>query len=538
MSILVFGHKNPDTDSVASAIGLSRLKNKQGVKSKPCVLDEIGRESQYVLDRFGAKCPDMIDNVKIQIKDLEYEKTQAIKSSSSIRHAYRMMESKNIKILPIVDEESKLEGIVTMKDIAMAFIRGNHYHIETNMHNLIKDLDAKVLTDRDDKEITGDAVIGAFYHETLKKVNLLGKNSIVIVGDRYDIIDIAIQSGVRLIVITGGNEIPGEYLDTANEKSISIISTPYDTYTTSRLISQCNYISLIMKSKGIASFNEEEYLDDFKEEIKNKKHSNYPVVSSDGAYLGFVNRRHILTPGRKKVVLVDHNEYSQSVNGLEEAQIMEIVDHHKIGDISTSMPISFRNIPVGSTCTIVYNMYEESGVEMDYQTAGILLSGIISDTLIFKSPTSTDADKRAAGKLNEILGIDIEEFAMDMFKAGTSIEGKSMDEIFYGDFKEFVIEGHKVGISQVFTLDMDQISSKKGDFIEYIEGVHKKEGSSLTMMVVTDIIKNGSYAIFVEDVPILKHVLGEIEQGDFMEGVVSRKKQVIPMIAEGIGMLG
>ncbi|KDR94997.1 manganese-dependent inorganic pyrophosphatase [Peptoclostridium litorale DSM 5388] len=538
MSILVFGHKNPDTDSVASAIGLSRLKNKQGVKSMPCVLDEIGRESQYVLDRFGVERPDIIDNVKIQIKDLEYEKTQAIRSNSSIRHAYRIMESQNIKILPIVGEESKLEGIVTMKDIAMAFIRGNHYHIETNMDNLINDLDAKVLTDRDEGEITGDAVIGAFYHETLKKVNLLGENSIVIVGDRYDIIDIAIQSGVRLIVVTGGNEIPSEYLRAANEKGISMIATPYDTYTTSRLISQCNYISIIMKSKGIVSFNEEEYLDDFKEEIKNKRHSNYPIVSGVGAYLGFVNRRHILTPGRKKVILVDHNEYGQSAKGLEEAQIMEIVDHHKIGDISTSMPISFRNIPVGSTCTIVYGMYEEAGVEIDRQTAGILLSGILSDTLIFKSPTSTHADKRAAKKLNEILDIDIEEFAMDMFKAGTSIEGKSIEDIFYGDFKEFAIEGHKVGISQVFTLDIDQISSKRGKFLEYMEGVHKEEGSSLTMMLVTDIIKNGSYVIFVEDVPILKHVLGDIEQGDFMKGVVSRKKQVIPMISRGIGMLG
>ena len=538
MSILVFGHKNPDTDSVASAIGLSRLKNKQGVKSRPCVLDEIGRESQYVLDRFGAERPELIDNVKIQIKDLEYEKTQAIKSHSSIRHAYRIMESQNIKILPIVGEDLKLEGIVTMKDIAMAFIRGNHYHIETNMDNLINDLDAKVLTDRDEGEITGDAVIGAFYHETLKRVNLLGENSIVIVGDRYDIIDIAIQSGVRLIVVTGGNEIPGEYLHAANEKGISMIATPYDTYTTSRLISQCNYISIIMKSKGIVSFNEEEYLDDFKEEIKNKRHSNYPIVSGDGAYLGFVNRRHILTPGRKKVILVDHNEYGQSAKGLEEAQIMEIVDHHKIGDISTSMPISFRNIPVGSTCTIVYGMYEEAGMKIDHQTAGILLSGILSDTLIFKSPTSTDADKRAAKKLNEILHIDIEEFAMDMFKAGTSIEGKSIEGIFYGDFKEFAIEGHKVGISQIFTLDIDQISSKRGEFLEYMEGVHKAEGSSLTMMLVTDIIKNGSYVIFVEEVPILKHVLGDIEQGDFMKGVVSRKKQVIPMISKGIGMLG
>ncbi|MGI6588581.1 MAG: putative manganese-dependent inorganic diphosphatase [Peptococcia bacterium] len=372
--IYVFGHKSPDTDSVTSAIALSALKNKLGYDTEPGILGPLNKETKYVLDYFKVAYPKSIDNVKTQLKDLNYDQVEGIGPKKSILFAYKLMEKNNIKVLPIVDKEHTLLGIVAMKDIAMGLIKGDFYHLETEIGNIVDALEGVLLTG-DDLEIEGTISVISYYYDTMVKGHLLNENSIVIVGDRYDVIDHAITRGVKLVIVTGGKEIPDKYIDKAEKKGINLVLVKQSTYAAAKLLNQCNYVSSIMKTEDIVKFNENEYLDEVKEELVTNRHSQYPVVTEDNKYLGFVSRRHILSPNRKKVILVDHNEYAQSVEGLDEAEIIEVVDHHKIGDILTTTPIDFRNMPVGSTCTIVFNLFKENKVSLDKKLAGLLLGG-------------------------------------------------------------------------------------------------------------------------------------------------------------------
>ncbi|OPJ55948.1 putative manganese-dependent inorganic diphosphatase [Alkalithermobacter paradoxus] len=535
MSILIFGHKNPDTDSVASSIAFSNLKRKLGYETIPCVLGNISKESKFALDYFKVEHPKVIKNVKIQIKDLSYDKIEGISPNISILSAYKLMESKNIRTLPIVDENNKLLGIVTMKDIAMDLIKGDFYTLNTSLSNILNDLDGEILVG-DEFLVFGKISVLAYYYETVKKGHL-DKDSIIIVGDRYDIIEHCINSKVKLIILTGSKDLPEKYISLAKANHVPIISVPTDTYTTSKLINQCNYISSIMR-RNIIKFDENEYIEEITDDVIVNNLRNYPIVRDNNIFLGFLGRKHLINPSKKKVILVDHNEYSQSAEGLNEAEILEIVDHHKIGDIYTSMPINFRNMPVGSTCTIIYNMFKEQNVDIDYKTAGILISGIISDTLLFKSPTTTVLDRKAVSELNEVVNIDINTFAMDMFKAGTSLEGFTIDEIFYRDFKEFNIEGTKAGMGQVFTLDIEDVFNRKDEFINFIEKVHEDKGYFLTLLVVTDILKEGSYLLYkCENNSLMSIAFGISEQGSFVENLVSRKKQVVPKISESIKII-
>jgi len=536
MSILVFGHKSPDTDSVASAIALSYLKNQIGLNTIPCILGNISKESQYVLDYFQLSTPKHILDVKVQVKDLQYDFATGISPNKSILSTYNLMENNELDTVGVVDEGNKLLGIISMKNIAMGLIHGDFYHLETSLENLVHDLEGQVLSGN--KEFfNGRVSIVAYYYKTIE--GILGENDIVIVGDRYDIIEYAIMSKVQLIIITGGNEIPQKYIDLAISNNITMILVPKDTYYISKVINMCNYTSRIMRATNIIKFNEIEYLDEVKDELSHSHFRNYPVVDRKDRFLGFINRKHIMSPTRKKVILVDHNEYGQSAEGLEEADILEIIDHHKIGDISTSMPINFRNNNVGSTCTIVYSMYMENGIEIPFEIAGTLLSGILSDTLLFKSPTTTDIDRKAVEQLNKIVELNINDFAMDMFKVGTSLEGQSIEEIFYKDFKEFQLSTCKTGISQVFTLDIDDVFNRKELFINYIKKVHKQMNYDITLLLITDILKEGSYILYQSKhntvIPSAFDVIDE--QGAFVEDVVSRKKQVIPKLLNAIELI-
>ncbi len=536
MSILVFGHKNPDTDSVASAIALSNLKNKLGLNTTPCVLGKISKESQYVLDYFKLPTPLYIPDVKVQVKDLEYDFANGIPPKKSILSTYNFMENNSLETVGVVDENTNLLGIISMKNIAMGLIDGDFYHLETSLDNLLQDLNGQILSG-DRKFFNGKISILAYYYKTLE--GHLSEDDIVIVGDRYDIIEYSILSKVQLIIITGGNEIPEKYIELAKENNITMILVPKDTYYISKIINMCNYNSKIMRTSNIIKFNEMEYLDEVKDELHHSHFRNYPVVDVENKFLGFINRKHLMNPTRKKVILVDHNEYGQSAEGLNEAEILEIIDHHKIGDISTSMPINFRNNIVGSTCTIVYSMYKESNIDIPFGIAGALLSGILSDTLLFKSPTTTDIDRNAVEELNKILNLNIDDFAMDMFKFGTSLEGQSIEEIFYKDFKEFQLLTCKTGISQVFTLDIDDVFNRKELFINYIKKVHKKMDYDLTLLLITDILNEGSYMLYQckhnSVIPSAFNIPDE--QGVFVDGIVSRKKQVIPKLLDAIHLI-
>lgn len=537
MSIYVIGHKNPDTDSITSAITYSNLKNELGFDTKPYRLGEMNLESKFVLDYFDVKRIKAIDNVKIQLRDLEFDKIQALSPDVSIRYTYNYMSENRVRTQPIINDSNELIGIVTMRDIAMNLISGNYYKINTSLENISGDLEAKILNDANNT-IDGNILIMAYHYDTIKRQNEVDKDSIVIVGDRYDIIELCIKEQVKLIIITGNATIPEHLINLAKIYGVSMVRTDFDSYTTAKYINQVNYLSSIMIKKPI-TFNANDYLEDFKEEIQNHAHSNYPIVNDDQEYLGMVNRRHILNPGKKKVILVDHNEYRQSAEGLNEADILEIVDHHKLGDISTTLPIAFRNSPVGSTNTIVYQMYQEQNISIEPKIAGLMISGILSDTLLLKSPTTTLMDREAIKGLEKIIDIDIHDFAMKMFKKGTSLTGQSTEEIFHKDFKEFHLYGEKVGIAQVFTLDIEDVFNRKEDFIEYIKQIFNSKEHYLTLLLVTDILNEGSYLLFEAQNKQLLSIAFDrrIEEGDYVENLVSRKKQVLPKIMKAINIL-
>ena len=532
MSTLIFGHRNPDTDSVTSAISLSYLKNELGYDTEPRVLGEISKETSYILDYFKVNAPSYLKDVKVQLSDLELIKTEELDTETSISRAFKLMEEDHVKILPVVDDNKCLIGIVTMKDIALGIIKNNVYRLKNSLKSINEDLKGEILVNAQD-EIEGSIKIAAFFHETLK--GYFSGDDVVITGDRYDIFDEAIKSRVKLLVITGGIQVPEQYLKAAKKNGVSVILVNEDTFTVSKKISQCNKISTIMNTE-IEKFCDFEYLVDVKSEIDESQIRNFPVTDKDNKFIGFIDRGHIINPQRKEVILVDHNEYEQSAEGIKEANIIEVVDHHKVGNIATSVPINFRIEPIGCTCTIIYRMFKENNIEIPREIAGMLISGIISDTLLFRSPTTTDIDRQVVKELNKILDLDLEKYAMDVFKAGTSLEGYTIEEIFYRDFKQFEIDGHKIGVGQVFTLDIDEIFEKKDEYLDFMEKAHKENDYYITLLVLTDILKEGSYILFKSSqANVIKRAFNiEEKQGVFIEGLVSRKKQVVPNITKAI----
>lgn len=531
--IWVFGHQNPDTDTVTSAIAMAEYKTRLGDPSKPAVLDEITPETKYVLDFFGVEHPPVLKDVKIQMKDLHFDRPEPLREKNSIHDAYLHMGTEKLRTLPIVDDQRKLKGIVTMKDIAMSLVQKNQRNIRTSFQNVMKSMEGAALS-LVNEEIAGEVLVIAFHMDTIEEKNLLHEQSIVIVGDRLDIFQHAIEKKVQLVLLTGRKKPDASFLQAATSSGINVIATDFDTYEATKLIYLTNFVENIMVGDNLLYFEEEDYLADCKEIMKVTDHSKFPVLNRKGEYAGLVGRGHILSPQRKKVILVDHNEFSQSALGIDEAEILEIVDHHRIGDISTSIPISFRNMPVGSTNTILYQMFKEAGMEPKPSTAGLMLAGIISDTLFLKSPTTTPFDVEAMEGLSPLVLMDLDKFAMEMFKKGTDLSGKSTEEIFFRDYKEFVLEGWKVGISQVFTLDLDTIGSRIDEFLTFINNVNESRHQSATLCIITDILKQGSY-IFYNKSNSVQAVLGQdIKQGTFMEGWVSRKKQVVPTVHDGI----
>lgn len=536
---LIFGHKTPDTDSVCAAITLSKLKNELNESSKPFILGNINKETEFVLKYFNVEVPQVLDNVKIQIKDLDFDRVKPFNKDSSVHFAYFNMNENKLRTLPIVDEEGYLAGIITMKDIAMSLINTDQQHLSTSYDNIIETLLGKSILKFSDK-IDGDIVVASFEENTLRKSTIVNKNSIVIVGDRYDVIKYAIEIGVQLIIVTGDLNVSNDLINLAEQNKVNIISTAYQTYYTAKNISLSKYVKDIMKDKDIMMFTDEDYLNDCKEDIEQSKHSKFPIISKDKKYLGLLSRNHLINPQRKKVILVDHNEMNQSAEGLDEAEILEVIDHHKIGDIKTSIPIIFRNMPVGSSNTIIFGMYRENNIQITKEIAGLMLSGIISDTLLFKSPTTTERDRMAVEELLKIVDIDLHKYAMEMFRAGTSLEGYTMEEILFQDFKKFNLVYKNVGISQVFTLDINQIMNRKEEFIKLIDNMTVDKDYFLIIMAVTDIVNEGSYIFYTSNKERLVKGIFEEEnvfQGIYVDKCVSRKKQIVPKVINALKLI-
>ena len=533
--IYVCGHQKPDTDSITGAISLSNLKNELGFNTIPCRLGEVNLETKYVLDYFNVKEPTYLEDVKLQLKDLNYHKNYLVNEYKSIKECYDYMMKKSITGVPIVDNDNKLVGIATVKLIVNDFINGDMNSLDTSYQNILNTLEGEALL-RFDEEIKGTILAAAYRSTTFMSTVKLTNDNILIVGDRHSVIEYAISKGVKLIIVVGEGEIKEEHIKAAKKNKINIIRTKYDTFTTNKLIGLSNYVKTLLPKENPITFNELDYYDDFVVKTSKLKHNNYPVIGKNGKCLGLIRITDINEKNRKKVILIDHNEIEQSIEGLDEAEIVEIVDHHKLGNISTKNPINFRNMSVGSSNTIVYEMYKENHVKISREMAGVMLGGILSDTLALTSPTTTDLDKVAVEELAKIAKVDYKKFALDMFKVGTSLEGETVEEIVNTDIKEFASDAGVFAVSQVFTLDIDSVFNKKDEYIEYINKLATDRKYKLVLLVVTDIINNGSYLLYTNNDEEIVSDAFEIRafQGYFVQGMVSRKKQIVPKLMDVI----
>lgn len=534
--VYIFGHQKPDTDSITSAISLSYLKNKLGMHTVPARLGEINDETKYVLKYFNVATPMFIEDVKLQLKDLNYHKDYFINQNVSIKQAYDYMTEKGITGIPVVDDNKKFVGLVTVKTIFKDLINGDFSYLHTSYNNILNTLEGEEVL-KIDEEITGNLMAAAYRSATIINNVPLEKNHILIVGDRYSVIEYAIMSKVKLLIVVGNGEINEEHLNLARENHVNIIRTKFDTFHTTKVIGLANYLKNVIPSDRPYTFDEGTYYDDFVVKTSKLKHNNYPIIGKNDICKGLIRITEITDKRRKKVILVDHNELEQSAEGLEEADIIEIVDHHKIGNISTKNPINFRNMSVGCTNTIIYLMYQENNVEIPREIAGVMLSGILSDTLALTSPTTTDLDRQVVSSLAKIVDIDYQKYALDMFKAGTSLQGKTIEEIVNTDIKGFANDDLTFAVSQVFTLDIDSILARKEEYIDYINELAKNKEYRLVLLVVTDIIRNGSYLFYTDgssEIISDGFDIIDMKQGTYVDGVVSRKKQVVPAIMDVI----
>jgi manganese-dependent inorganic pyrophosphatase len=532
----VFGHMNPDTDSVCASITLSNLKRSLGINAEERVLGPLNKESKFVLNYFKIKEPKYLNDIKLQIRDLKYRKNCFMNENSSIMSVYNYMLNENTTGVPIVKEKNKLTGLITAKEILKKMINIKDNQLLTSYENIVTTLNGEEIVKCDD-EIKGKITAVTFAHSTFESTVNLNEEDILIVGDRHYIIDLAIKSKVKLLIIIGGTNVKEEHIKLAKKSHVNIIKTNMNTFETTRLIMYSNYIKKILNEKEPYFVHEKDYYDEFENFSTSLKIDNYPVVDKNGICKGLLRKSEINKLHKKKVILVDHNELDQSAIGLEEAEITEIVDHHRIGRISTNSPINFRNMPVGCTNTIIYFLYKENGIKITKEIAGLMISAIISDTLLFKSPTSTELDKKVVEELNKICKLNIEEYAMEMFKAGTSLEGLTIEEIVNSDSKSFESGETKFIISQAFTMDYESILNNKETYLNTIEKSKKEHNANHFIFAVTDIIKNGSYIFYDENSEeLVKKAwnIKKIQNGIFVESCVSRKKQIVPVIMDAL----
>ena len=462
--IYVFGHKKPDTDTVCASIAMSYLLNyrNHSFEAVPKILGSINNETKFVLDRFNIKVPKYLNDVKVQIRDVNYKKNLYVDKYDSIKTAYDLMTNNQSSGIPIVDskDNNKLVGLITLKELAKELIDGDRRQLHTSYDNILKVLNAEEVL-RFDDEIVGNILAATFRSTTFLSDVELHNDTILVVGDRHSILEYAVESGVKLIILIGNSEIKQVHLDKAKMNKVNIIRTEMGSFDVSNLLTLCNYAININASFEPVIVKDSDFLTDFEDMRSKLAYSNYPVVGKDGSCLGLIRITDVNEKRRKKVVLVDHNEKTQSVDGLEEADIVEIIDHHRLGTISTSSPINFRNMSVGSTCTIIFGLFKQQNIKIPDEIAGLLLSAILSDTLLLKSPTTTRIDAEAVNSLANQLNINYEKYGLEMFKAGSSLKGKTFEEIIYQDFKQFTAEDVNIGIGQVFTTNYEEIKRIK-----------------------------------------------------------------------------
>ena len=536
-STYIFGHKRPDTDSVCASIALSYLKNKLGENTEPRVLGTINKETKYALDYFGFDEPKFLNDVKVQMRNMVFNKDVKINEKISIASAFDAMHDFKVTGLPLIDSNGILTGYANLKEVAKFLIEGSIDELYTSYDNIIATLAGREVLKFHD-EIKGNILAAAYRSETFVDRIKLTRDQILIVADRYNILKYAVTSGVQLVILVGGCSMPEELIEIAKENKVSIIETPYTTFKTAITIKISNYIKTININKDPIKFYLHDYRNDFVDIANKYGHTNYPIVNRKNECLGMIRLIDINNYEKKKVILVDHNQKDQTVDGIDEAEIVEVIDHHNLGTIGTSIPINFRAMPVGCTNTIIYRMFLENQIEIPKNIAGLMASAIISDTLLFKSPTTTDLDKETCLALCEIAGIDANVYGLDMFKAGSSIKGMDIDDIFNQDFKTYkASDDTSIGISQIMTMDVEEIENNKDKYIEIMNNMHNMYNYKAAVMFVTDIIRNGSYIYYnddAKDIVAESYNINDIHQGIYVDELVSRKKQMLPPLLESV----
>ena len=539
--VYVTGHKNPDSDSICAAISYAELKNKTGnIPAIPVRLGNVSRETQFILDYFNVEAPEFLETVKLKVEDLKIDNISPISPDISLKMAWNIMRDKNIKSIPVGDHKDHLIGLLSISILTSSYMDIWDNKIlsksETSIDNIIDTLSAKALYINENvKVFPGKICVAAMQPNSMKEH--VDEGDIVIVGDRPEIHEEVINEKVSLMILIGSSSLSDELLAKAKEAGITVISTPHDSFTASRLIIQSIPVRYVMVKDDIVSFSTDDLVEDVKETMLETRYRSYPVVDSEGKVIGTISRYHLISNFKKKVIQVDHNERGQSVPGLEEADVLEIIDHHRVADIQTSNPIFFRNEPIGSTSSIVAKCYFENGIRPSREIAGLLCGAIISDTLLFRSPTCTEQDKYICNKLAEIAGINLEEFAKEMFKAGTSLQGKTVEQIFNQDFKPFTIGDTKIGVAQVNTMDIEGFMPLKDDMLSYMSKKAEEGGFDMLMLLLTDILTEGSQILVAGKQPEIVEKAFKVELKDsmaFLPGVLSRKKQVIPPLTNSI----
>lgn len=532
--VYIFGHRSPDTDSVTAAITLSYLKNKIGMNTVPAVLSSINLESKYALKYFNVPEPIFLNDVNIKIKDLKYTKNYTIGEKDSIYEAYFRMNKVGISKIPVVDKNKNLLGILSMKDIAKDQFSFDYSFVDASYDNICEVIKGKEIL-RFDDDICGDLMVAAYKSTTIMESIKLTHNNILIMGNRHSVIEYAVNSGVKLIVITGDGEVKPEHLEIAKRNKVNIIYTSFSTLETTKIFNLCNNVTTILNTDKVLCVNENDDINDFIKIANKTRYSYYPVLNNKDRCMGIIRFSDVGFSNKKKVILVDHNSYEQSAIGLEDASILEIIDHHNIGTIGTNMPINFRNMPVGSTNTIIYSLYKENRIAIPKNMAGLMLSGILSDTLILTSPTTTDYDRDAVKDLSKIAKVNYEEYGFNMIRAGSSLEGMTMEQVLYKDYKTYTIKNAKVGLSQVITTDINDVLDKTDEYVKLLNTVCEHNNYLYVCLFVTDILKNGTYVLYSDRAKEPLEVgfdIKNMKQGTFLKNIVSRKKQILPVLMD------
>ena len=531
-TIYITGHRNPDTDSIVSAMAYAALQNALGNRQYQAArLGQISDETQIVLDRFGFQPPRLIDNVRTQVRDLDYDTPPTLSAAATVSRGWQAMQGGNLSILPVANEDGTLYGTLSAGDVAnydITTVRNPRVE-DIPVFNLISVLEGKLLHESEDAPdlVSGEVTIAL----PASRENLLfsSPDSVVICGDQPDMVHRALELQVNCIIVCQG-EVSPELLDHAG--NTCVISTPIDAYQALRLIFHALPIARVCKNKDLVCFHLDDYIDDVQDAVLESRFRAYPILDEEEKVVGMLSRYHLLRPRRKRVVLVDHNEKSQSVTGLDQADILEIIDHHRLADIETKNPIHVRNEAVGSTNTIIAEMYQEKGLMPTAKMAGLMAAAIVSDTVMFKSPTCTQRDIDIANRMARIASVRLEDLGQAIFSAACG-DDKTAEAMLKTDYKEFHIAGHNLAVSQITTMDSDRLLKRLGEFLAVMAETREKRGLQSVVLMITDVLLEGTQLLFVGDEDTIRQAFGikGEENYAFLPKIMSRKKQVIPMLS-------